>query len=67
VDVDRCGIPMKKHKTMTFHPLFHITRSCFLAVEYGQQFALAAQKANHILGCIRSAVSRLRGVILPLC
>jgi len=33
-----------------------------------QQRALAAQAANHILGCIKSSVaSRVREVILPLC
>ena len=30
-----------------------------------QQYSLAAQKANHILGCIKMA-SRSREVILPL-
>ncbi|PKU31761.1 rna-directed dna polymerase from mobile element jockey-like [Limosa lapponica baueri] len=33
-----------------------------------RQYALAAQKSNHILGCIkRSMTSRLREMILPLC
>jgi len=33
-----------------------------------QQYTLAAQKANCILGCIRTSVaSRSREVILPLC
>jgi len=33
-----------------------------------RQCALAAQKANHILGCTKSSVaSRAREVILPLC
>jgi len=36
-------------------------------VNMTQQCVLTAQKANHILGCIKSSVaSRVREVILPL-
>jgi len=36
-------------------------------LDMSRQYALTAQKANHILGCIkRSVASRLRGGILPL-
>jgi len=37
-------------------------------LEVSWQYALAAQKTNHILGCIKSSLaSRSREVILPLC
>lgn len=37
-------------------------------VDFSQQCAFTAQKASHIIGCLkRSTASRLREVILPLC
>jgi len=45
-------------RSMTFHTQVHEKLQC----------ELTAQKANHILGCIkRSVASRSREVILPLC